>query len=456
MELNYLLILSIVFCFSCALGSAWWYSKKQATTLRAAFLVLWQEGIVDGFSTLPAKIRPALKAAVATLRICAKRAVALIADYLRPDPVKHLFSPDLYYGLQAAISGYVYPAFQPVIDVRYTPAPSYIYVSLYTKAAVTEEVKAEVIWAVVAKFREYMATYALNFPHHVIPYVRDNFIELYLYYADRPVELPAYQAQVRRAMLMVAEITFRPLSEHDVPKVAGVVLGYELNRWQSTGQVVPIMWDVATAPHMMISGPTGGGKTVYVKLLLEQLLKTGATVTVCDFKGHNDLRGIVKNFAAGADCDALLARFCADFEKAREQDGDGRRRVLIFDEFGSYVASKEKKDFETLMRIISNLIFMGRSYGYSIILIAQRFDSETIRTSLREQFGVKVYMGSAISQQAATMLFPNSDLDKSNRLPPCCGYFSTPKTDLDTLTIPKIDIPALDRRLKALGEKDTE
>lgn len=453
--MSVILIISIIFCLSCILGSTWWFSKKQATTLRAALLVLWQEGIIDGFSTFPANVSPVIKKVVATLRACAKQAVALVADYLRIEPPKHIFSPDLYYGLQAAISGYVYPAFQPVIDVRYTPAPSYVYISLYTKAAVTEEVKTEIVWAVVAKFREYMAAYGLNFPNFAIPYCRDNFMEVYLYYAECPAEFPAYQTQVQSAMLMVAEPDFRPLSEHDLPKTAGLVLGYELNKWQGTGQVVPILWDTAAAPHMMISGPTGGGKTVYVKLLLEQLLKTGAAVTICDFKGQGDYK-CIKDYAAGTECNTVLSRFCSDFEKDRAQGGDGRRRVLIFDEFGSYVASKDKKEFDAIMKMISGVIFMGRSYGYSVILISQRFDAETIKTALREQCGIKIYMGSAISQQAATMLFPNSEVDKSKRLPPCCGYFSTPKTDLDTLTIPKIDIPALDRRLKVLGERTTE
>lgn len=332
-----------------------------------------------------------------------------------------------------------------------------MYISLYTKAAVTEEVKTEIVWAVVAKFREYMSVYGLDLPHHVVPYVQDNHIEVYLYYCEVPTEYPAFQRRCKQIMRMMADPAFRPLTEDDLPKMPdGLVLGYSYDKWASTGQAVPILWDVAAAPHMMVSGPTGGGKTVYVKLLLEQLLKIGTTVTVCDFKGHDDLRGFVNDFAAGSECDTVLARFCSDFEKDRAQGGRGGRQVLIFDEFGSFAATKEKKEFDSLMREISNIIFMGRSYGYSIILIAQRFDAEIIKTNLREQFGIKIYMGSTISQQSATMLFPNSELDKSARLPPCCGYFSTPKTDLDTLTIPKVDIPALDRRLKILGARSNE
>lgn len=437
------------------LGSAWYLSKRKSITYRSALHILWQEGFVEGYKACWRNVIPAAKKAMVVLRECGKRLYKVIADYLHTEPPKHQFTPELYYALQNAVSGYVYTPFQPVIQVAYFPLPSYVYISLYTKAAVTEEVKAEVVWAIVAKFREYMAAYDLNFPHSAIPYCRDNFMEVYVYYADRTSEFPAYQARVQSAMRMTAEPAFKPLSERDVTKTAGLVLGYELNKWKSTGQVAPILWDTAAAPHMMISGPTGGGKTVYVKLLLEQLLKAGASVTVCDFKGQGDYN-CIKDYAAGTECDTVLARFCSDFEKSRAQSGDGRRRVLIFDEFGSYVASKDKKEFDAIMKMISGVIFMGRSYGYSVILISQRFDAETIKTALREQCGIKIYMGSTISQQAATMLFPNSELDKSNRLPPCCGYYSTPKTDLATLTIPKVDIPALDRRLKILGARSNE
>lgn len=119
----------------------------------------------------------------------------------------------------------------------------------------------------------------------------------------------------------------------------------------------------------------------------------------------------------------------------------------------SLSAAKGKRGFDALMGTLANVIFMGRSYGFSVILVSQRFDAETIKTSYREQFAIKVHMGSSISQQSATMLFPNAEnLDKSVRLPPCCGYMCTPKTDCETIIIPKVDIPELDRRLKTLGE----
>ena len=452
-----LLIFSIVFCLCSILSGALYRYKKYGIPLKDTLLMLWQEGIVDGFKECRANFIPTTKKTIGVLWEYSKKVYIAITAYLILKPVKHTFTPELYYGLQDAVSGYAYiEAFQPVIEIYNTPVPSYVYIIFYTKSAVTDAVKTAVDWAVKAKFQEYMSANNIYFPHFPVSYAQNNRIELYLYYCEFPTEYLAYKKRLNQIMQMKATPAFRPLIESDLPKTSNLVLGWSYDMWATTGQVVPILWDIASAPHIMVSGPTGGGKTVYVKLLLERLLAAGASVCVCDFKGHNDLREFVKDFAAGADCDACLSRFCVEFEKIREQGEDGKRRVLIFDEFGSYSASKTKKEYDDLMKSLANIIFMGRSYGFSVILVSQRFDAETIKTSYREQFAYKVYMGPTISQQSATILYPNSDLDKSARLPPCCGYISTPKTDLDTIIMPKVDISELDRRLKALGKNTQE
>jgi len=451
----YLFIFSIIFCFFCIFSGAWWRYKKYGIPFKETFLMLWQEVVVNGLKELRKNFVPTTKKAIDVLREWYKNVSPAIADYLRPKPIKHTFTLDLYYGLLDVIRGFANMALQFVINFVYFPLPSYIYVSLYTKHAITEDDKDEIVWAVTAKFREYMNSYSLSFQNFAVPYVEGNHIEVLVYYCECQSEYAAFQTKRNQVMQMKAEPAFRPLTVADLPKTSDIVLGYSYEKWTTTGQVVPILWDVAAAPHVMVSGPTGGGKSIYTKLLISQILEAGASVCVCDYKGHFDYRGLVKDFAAGSDCDALLARFCADFEQTREQGEDGKWKVLVFDEFGSFAASKSKKEFDSLMNTLANVIFMGRSYGYSAILISQRFDAETIKTSYREQC-IKVFMGSTISQQSATILFPNSEVDKSTRLPPCCGYISTPKTDCDTIIIPKVDIAALDRHLKALGENADE
>ena len=429
-----------------------------------SLLELWQE-MLKGFKEFRKNFIPVTKKIIGEIRgyikenrdsiwESIKEILSSIVKFIYPDsePVKHTFGPELEYGLLAVLSGYAYSLLP--IDILFfcSAIPSYIYVSLYTKGAITANDEAAIVWAVTAKFKGYMRVYGLNFQYFAVSYVQGNHIEVYIYYCEYPAEYPAYTNKRNQIMQMRSAPAFKPLTEADLPKTSDIVLGYSYEKWTTTGKVDPIPWDVAKAPHAMVSGSTGGGKSVYVKLLLTQLLEAGASVCACDYKGQNDYRGLLKDIATGADCGDRLTRFCADFEKVREQGGDGKWRVLIFDEFGSFVAAKEKKEREELMKAISNVVFMGRSYKYSIVLVSQRFDADTIKTSLREQFGVKVHMGETISKEAATMLFPNSDVDKSERLPLCCGRICTPKTDYDIITVPKVDIPALDRRIKELGD----
>lgn len=444
-----LLLLFIVLTILPILAFCYWYARKHGMPYKAVFLLIWEDAIISDAQ----EIVPTAKAAVRRAWPTIKSLLYAVIAYLRPPPAKYIYTPDLIYGLYDAIKLYTYAPFQPTINIAYGAVPSYIYVSLYGQRAITAETAAEIVWHIQAKYEEYLDCYGLDFQYAPFYYVRDSFIEVYIYYCESITEYPAYRECCHRAMLMATPPTFRPLLEADIPKTQSIVLGYQYEPWQIAGRAVPIVWDMEKAPHLMISGPTGGGKTVFVKTVLEQLLKSGADVTICDFKGYGDLRGFGNAYTAGKDCDALLTSFCANFETTRNQGTPSKQTsVLIFDEFGSFTASKEKKEFDALMRMISPVIFMGRAYGYHIILMSQRFDADTIKTALREQFGIKVYMGPNISQQAATMLFPGSDIDKCERLPPYCGYISTPKVDNAVIITPKIDVQALDLRLKALSK----
>ena len=56
-------------------------------------------------------------------------------------------------------------------------------------------------------------------------------------------------------------------------------------------------------------------------------------------------------------------------------------------------------------------------------------------------------MGSTISTESATMLFPNVDIDKSIHLQRFCGYISLPESDIEIIQIPYIDNPLLLKKL---------
>jgi len=223
--------------------------------------------------------------------------------------------------------------------------------------------------------------------------------------------------------------------------------------WAEDGIKEPIIWDTEKVPHLLISGITGGGKTVLSQTLVNQILKEKCQIYLADFKSGGDWDGIVTKYAEYIDCDAILNDFYEDFCKTISEKGH-KESYLIFDEFSSYALSKDAKDFKDMMGKVSHIAFMGRSFGYHLIFISQQFNAKVLDTAIREQFGIKIYMGSTISTESQTMLFPNAEIDKAKHLPPHCGYLSTQDSDLEIIQIPFIDNPKeLKELLIANGKK---
>lgn len=226
-----------------------------------------------------------------------------------------------------------------------------------------------------------------------------------------------------------------------------ITLGFSAADWQTAGYQNPIIWDTQKIPHILVCGITGGGKTVLAQYILNQLLDLKTDISIADFKAGGDWNNILENYGEYTDCDQILEKFYNSFcETIREKRHDVEK-YLLFDEFSSYAMSKDSKGFKELMSQISHLAFMSRSFNYHCIFLSQQFNSRVMDTAIREQFGIKIYMGSTISTESATMLFPNCDIDKSVHLPRFCGYISMPERDLDTIMIPYIEKP---ERLKKL------
>ncbi len=443
-----LLVVSIVLCVCSLTLSPLWYARKHNISYVAVLKLIYIEGLFKGFKEDFKGFLPMCKNVAGTLY----NGVCVLIEWCKPPRLKHIFTDELDCAFRTVLAEYTFAPMVPDI-IYYYDVPSRISISLYAKSVITPEVAQELTWHIQSVFQRYLDASMLNMEYTVIPTVIDNKITLTVFYGEYPEEHPLYSMACRQATYMNIERTCPPLPEHLAVKINGVALGYKFDTWQSSGQVVPVMWDTKRSPHALISGSTGGGKTIYMKILLEQLLEQGAEVCVCDFKNFGDYRAFRGAYAVGDECDTMLKQFCDDFEKARQSGvASNKRRVLIFDEWGSYTAIKTKREFDDLMKMISPLIMLSRAYNYSIFLISQRFNAtDNLAGNLKEQFGVKVFLGAEISTQSASMLFPNSEIDKSARLQEYCGYISTPTTDLEIIISPKVDIQALDKRIEKLS-----
>lgn len=231
-----------------------------------------------------------------------------------------------------------------------------------------------------------------------------------------------------------------------------IKLGFRYADWQD-GIKNPILWDTRIVPHLLISGITGGSKTVSSQMIVNQILDNNVDISICDFKAGGDWDNIVPTYAEYTECDDLLRTFYNSFVDTIRNKGYDEK-YLLFDEFSSYALSKDTKQFKELMSMVSHIAFMGRSFGYHLIFISQQFNSKVLDTAIREQFGIKMYMGSTISTESSTMLFPNCEIDKSNHLPRFCGYISMPEKELDIIQMPYLEnVEKLKQLLEKKGRK---
>lgn len=388
-------------------------------------------------------------------RLC-QRLAAAIAKCIEADQrarrPRWCFGDSLWYAFDAIIKDYQYIKLEHEMGQSENELPAYVFIHFYAQQAMTEDRAQELLWHLTAAFRQYLTACGLNFV--VVPtyYISKAEVIIYLYYCEYADELPLLYTLRNQLAQSGTTPGFGTLKDPSLQGKGKVVLGYSEKAWEKAKAEIPFIWDFERVPHLLIAGPTGGGKSVCAQLIVRQLLQMGQNVSFCDFKAGGDWQGISAKYAEYNACDDLLNDFYSKFAAALEAGKpDGHHRFLVFDEFSSYALSKDAKDFKALMAKVGQLALMGRSYGYHLIFISQQFSAKVIDTGIREQFGVRLYMGATISTESAGMLFPGAEIDRGHHLPKYTGYIATPEKELDTILVPKVDPTALKAQLEQLG-----
>ena len=215
-------------------------------------------------------------------------------------------------------------------------------------------------------------------------------------------------------------------------------LGYDGSFFQS-GVKAALNWDFVHNPHMLVFGSTGTGKTYFVKLLLARIgmhLPQGV-VTICDFKA-DDFKFLSgqKNYYSFMSCSEGFNNFFEMF-KARQSGEDTCRdfRLLMFDEWASYLNMLDKKEAETAKNKLATILMLGRSFNVHVLISQQRADAEYFSKS-RDNFSVVVALGN-ISKESKQMFFS----DFKDEMQPCGqgeGYALFNGTTLKGLIVPTV------------------
>lgn len=162
----------------------------------------------------------------------------------------------------------------------------------------------------------------------------------------------------------------------------------------------PVFVDLATAPHILVAGATGSGKSVCINTILTSILLKNSPndlhLYIIDPKKVDyiswDIPHVKKYASSVADASAILeelsrimdARFSlmqaekvADFTDLIIKLP---RVLLVFDEFASMMSKEGKKE---ILPKIEELARLGRPCGVHLLLATQRPDRQSISGQLK-------------------------------------------------------------------------
>ena len=187
-------------------------------------------------------------------------------------------------------------------------------------------------------------------------------------------------------------------------------LFYKYNKWFH----IPLT--LTTHPHLLLTGASGSGKSYALKLLIYQLLKENAMIKFCNFKNSEDFKIMdgYQNYFTYMTCANGIKQFCNQFHSCMQAnlEYDGYMRILIFDEYPAFIlseATKNKEYSEQYKRMLSEVLMLGRSYGFGVWLVMQRPDSILLANGARDNFQTTISLGN-ISKEAKSMLYAGESL----------------------------------------------
>lgn len=180
------------------------------------------------------------------------------------------------------------------------------------------------------------------------------------------------------------------------------------------GYTGPVTLDLCSAPHVLLGGTTGSGKTVLLKLMLYQCVKKGAKVYIADFKGLDYSRFFEENCVMCLDWDSTRAALetlmeekerrlrlfrsvgAVNIDEYNAKTGENLPRLIFAcDEYAQMTASGSRsKEEKELLYAIENLTAsvarLGRAFGIHLILATQRPDADVLSGQIKNNMDHRI------------------------------------------------------------------
>lgn len=174
-----------------------------------------------------------------------------------------------------------------------------------------------------------------------------------------------------------------------------------------------LSWNLAKAPHALIAGDSGSGKTAILMTLIAQLMAGGSRLYVVDPKAEFTflesilpMERVVRDFENVLN---LLEKVNDEMDKRNKVIAEAIKYkgvmgltgadlgfkpiVIVMDEVGSLVASADNKELKRFIGLMTRLVQMGRSSLTNLIITTQQPSSQVISTAIRDQLSLRILMG---------------------------------------------------------------
>ena len=218
--------------------------------------------------------------------------------------------------------------------------------------------------------------------------------------------------------------------------------------------------NLSEQPHMLVAGSTNTGKSIFLKGIIHDLIKTHAPENLnlhiidpkqMDFVRFKELNH-VKSYSQTHD-DALksLQQIESEMDSRRQalgnagvtslkqynsEIGNMPSCVIIIDEFRDLMDAASKPIREAMMHIVTRVAQIGRAVGVHLILATQRADAKAVEGSLKTNLMARACLR-VPDIQASKMMIDNTDAvklgDKGDM------FFKSGNGEITRVQVPYID-----------------
>lgn len=220
----------------------------------------------------------------------------------------------------------------------------------------------------------------------------------------------------------------------NIKKPKRLVVNNNDTSYNSTNEInlgYGVTYKPSKSPHILISGGTGSGKSMFMTYLLIEFLKQNSSIYLCDPK-KSDLGSLSnylgqKNVATTPNNIARVIREAVEEMKKRydymnnnfsygsNYETHGYRPLwILFDEIGAFQAygtdKKSKELINEVMDGIKQIILLGRQAGCFILIAGQQINANNLSTELRDNFSLRVSLGFN-SSEGLRMMFGSATPD---------------------------------------------